>query len=580
MAKGTIKYNRILLLIIILVSFFLRIWKIDKVPVSMFSDELDVGYQAYSIIKTGRDYSGNLWPLSFQSYADYRTPVYIYTSVPFVAIFGITPLGVRLPAVIFGVLGVWMMYLLTNQLINKSYWGLSVKFGILPALLLAISPWHIQYSRAAFEATQLLFFYLLGIYLFLVSLSKPKYFLLSALSLGMTAWVYSTAKLFTPALVVFIYIVWFKDIIRIPKRQIMKGVIAFLVLGLPLLYTTFFGGSAKRFNYISVFTDPTAESESSYARLYDASVRQKMGGGTISKITSRVFHNKFTFWGSKIVNNYYQTFSAEFLFISGDPNLRHSINGMGQLYKIELLTLIAGIILFIYSGVNKKIKLLIAFWIVFGAIPSSITRDGGNHATRLILILPPMLFLISYGILETYNRLSKHRGKLFLIAYCLSLIASFYSYQHLYWVHNPWYSERSWHAGYKEVVAEVKEKENEYHKIIISNTNDDPRIFFAAYFSYPPDKWQKGPENDYLPGFGTLSHYGKYYFGQVDGKIGLTGLSGFLQDGDLYVASQSEIVSNLLMQPGNIPAGLKLVKIVQYPSGEPAFYAFTKSGRI
>lgn len=579
--------NYILLILLIVLGFFLRIWKIDKVPVSLFSDELDVGYQAYSIIKTGKDYSGNKWPLSFQSYADERTPIYIYSSVPSVAIFGITPLGVRLPAVLFGTLGIWVIYLLSNQLVKKKF-GIclpdgkagNLEFGILPATFMAISPWHLQYSRAAFEVTELLVFLLFGIYFFLKSIRlNGKYLWLAVLFFSLTPWIYSTAKLFTPFLMLFLFIIWFRDIQKFSKKGLVSALTLLFLLWIPLLYVTFFAKGGLRFNYISVFSDPTSGSESSYSRLYDAQFRQKYGGGIVSKLSSRIIHNKYTFWGTKVINNYFQTFSTEFLFVSGDPNLRHSINGMGQFYKIEIFTLILGSVLFFFSGIDRKIKILIAFWILFGVVPSSITRDGGNHATRLIIILPPLIFLISFGIGSISIILERFMRIVFLTSYCLLLIASFYSYQHLYWVHNPWYSERSWHAGYKEVVDAVKEKESKYNKIIISNSNDDPRIFLAAYYPFPPAIWQKGSENEYIPGFGNLPHYGKFYLGQVDGQIGLTGISKYMDMRTLYIASQSEIKGNLTMEPGKVPEGLKLIKAITYPSGEPAFYFFTKGDR-
>src|SRR4030043_2230661 len=120
------------LIAIILVAFFLRFWKIDKVPVSLFGDELDVGYQAYSILKTGRDYYGNLMPMHFHSLAEWRTPIYLYSAVPTVAIFGISPLGVRLPAAIFGILGIYVLYLLVREI-------LVFKSGLDPSLAEKIS---------------------------------------------------------------------------------------------------------------------------------------------------------------------------------------------------------------------------------------------------------------------------------------------------------------------------------------------------------------------------------------------------------------------------------------------------------
>src|SRR3990167_1678244 len=134
-----------LLIGILVIATVLRLWRIDQVPVSLFGDELDVGYQAYSILKTGKDYSGNPWPLHFQSLAEWRTPLYLYSAVPTVALFGITPLGVRLPAAIFGILTIPIMYLLGRELTK------SEKIGLLAAVVLTFSPWHLQYSRAGFE---------------------------------------------------------------------------------------------------------------------------------------------------------------------------------------------------------------------------------------------------------------------------------------------------------------------------------------------------------------------------------------------------------------------------------------------
>src|SRR3972149_10719401 len=112
------KYTKFTLVVILVIASFLRLWRLSDVPVSLFGDELDVGYHAYSILKTGRDYSGNFMPLHFQSLAEWRTPLYLYSSVPTVALFGISPLGVRLPAASFGILGVWGMYLLTKEFLK------------------------------------------------------------------------------------------------------------------------------------------------------------------------------------------------------------------------------------------------------------------------------------------------------------------------------------------------------------------------------------------------------------------------------------------------------------------------------
>src|SRR3972149_7023875 len=112
-----------LLILIVIIALFLRLYKLDSVPVSLFGDEMDVGYQAYSVLKTGKDYYGNFLPFHFHSLAEWRTPLYLYSAVPTVALFGVSPLGVRLPAAVFGILGIWGFYLLVKELVGYELRG-------------------------------------------------------------------------------------------------------------------------------------------------------------------------------------------------------------------------------------------------------------------------------------------------------------------------------------------------------------------------------------------------------------------------------------------------------------------------
>ena len=607
------KWNKKLLVAIIVIAGALRLYGLNEVPVSLFGDELDVGYHAFSILKTGKDYSGNSWPLHFQSLAEWRTPLYLYSCVPTVALFGISPLGVRLPAAIFGILGVWGISLLVNEILGQkkfSIFNFQFSIGEVAALMLAISPWHIQYSRAAFEVTQLLAFLIFGLYFFFRSVNNGrhpervkrvegsrrdstassvrqasfqndrdggKYLWLSVVLLTFTPWIYSTAKLFTPLLLLALFILWRKELFRLPKRQLTKAVVAGLMVGLPVVFSTLFGGGSQRFGYISVFSDPTRETEIGFAREFDARVRGEMGVGLQPTLADKAFHNKLTFWGKKISDNFLQSLSTDFLFINGDPNLRHSINGMGQFYKIELVALLLGIIFFFTAKVDTKLKALIVFWILAGILPASITRDGGNHATRLILILPPLVFLISYGLVETTQRLKDKYKLFFHTTYYLLLATCFVFYQHQFWIHNPWNSERWWHSGFRDAIQSIKVVEKNYDKVIISMQSEPAWIFFAAHYEYPPEKWHNEfpVGNDVeLFGFGKVSHTDKFYFGSPQ-ELGLYDWGKIMDEKTLYMASEKEVGINLIREPERAPSDLQLIKSIAYPSGEPAFYLFS-----
>ena len=562
------KLNRLLLVIVLLASL-LRLWKLPSVPVSLFGDELDVGYHAYSILKTGKDYSGNFMPLHFQSLAEWRTPLYLYAAVPTVGLFGVSPLGVRLPAAIFGILGIWGLYLLVREITKNE------KLALISAFVLTLSPWHIQYSRGGFEATMLISFLLFGLYFFFRSLQENRFLWVSIAFMVFTPWIYSTAKLFTPIMMAFLFLIWRKDILRLPKISLIKAAAVGLILGIPIAYSTIFGGGAQRFSYLSVFSDPTTEPEVGTARLNDARVRGELGTGLNPTFIDRALHNKFTFWGTNITKNYFESFSTEFLFTKGDLNLRHSI-GMGEFYKIEALVLLLGMIFFFTSKtLSVKHKALVVFWILVGVIPAAITREGGKHATRLILILPPMILLISYGMMSLLDIL-KGKFKLFPFAFYLSILAlCFGIYLHNYYSHYPWTSERWWHAGWREGISSIKEVEGNYDRVGISMAGEPAWIFFAGHYMYPPDKWQKDFPigNDIeVAGFGKVSHIDKFYFGSPSG--GLYEWGQVMDSKTLYLANASEVKINLILEPERTPGDLTLLKSIAYPSGEPAMYLF------
>ncbi|PIV02180.1 glycosyl transferase, partial [Candidatus Shapirobacteria bacterium CG03_land_8_20_14_0_80_40_19] len=63
--------KRAFLILIILLSLFLRIYCLQEVPPSLNWDEISHGYNAYSILKTGKDEWGKTFPLIFQAYGDF-----------------------------------------------------------------------------------------------------------------------------------------------------------------------------------------------------------------------------------------------------------------------------------------------------------------------------------------------------------------------------------------------------------------------------------------------------------------------------------------------------------------------------
>ena len=540
------------LFLILLLAFTLRFWKLGIVPPGLFGDEVDTGYQAYSILKTGRDYFGNLFPVHFQSYGDWRLPLYIYLDSLFVAVFGLTEIAVRLPSAIFGVLAVLISFFLAKKIGNDK------KVSLLTAFLVAISPWHVHLSRGAFEAILLTFLFPLAFILFLkaVSSGRTRDLVISAIAFGLTPYTYNTPKLFLPLIILSLLFIW-RDTFLAQKNKL---VIFLAVLGLvllPMIKDTFQGSGTARFNSLSIFND---ESIPERVRL----VRQD---STLSFNLKRVLYNKAGFWIKDGIDNYLSSFSTQFFFISCDPNPRHSIGGRGELYLFELPFLLLGLGLFFARAFRKKDKLALAVlaFIFLTPIPAALTQQGGDHAIRLLSMIPWLQFLSAFGIIYIFKFLNKKQQKIFLTGFLLvsafSLSLFLFHYFDLY----PKTSGRWWNYGYREVFNYVNQVEGKYDQIYISPSWEPSIVYTFFYSQYPPKKTQKEA---------TISpdRIGKYWFLSPDVERLRRG------EGDpktLYVLNPDELEINGLnldQEPS-----LKKIKDIVAPDGTKAFVIFSSS---
>lgn len=182
------KIHKYLIFIILFFAFFLRGYKIETLP-SLNPDEAALGYNAYSLLQTGKDEHGISWPLHFKSFGDFKPGGYIYLDLPFVKILGLTPLAVRLPNLILSVLSIYIIYRLILLTTNN------ISLSLLSALVLALNPWHIHFSRGAWESSTSLFFIILGVYWLYLYLLKQKdiYLFLFIIPLSLSFYIYHYA---------------------------------------------------------------------------------------------------------------------------------------------------------------------------------------------------------------------------------------------------------------------------------------------------------------------------------------------------------------------------------------------------
>lgn len=317
----------VLLTGILLGSFFVRIYKNTEIPSGFFADEASINYNAYSILETGKDEFGINFPILFQSFGNFRPGISIYASIPSIFIFGLNEFSSRLTPALVGTFTVFIIYFLGRELFSSSL------IGLFSAFFLAISPWHIHFSRIGMENIYLPFFICIGLFLFLKGVRKNKNYLiaLSFISFGLALYTYVPAYFLIPLFIIIITFVYWKNILPIWKPYLI-GLICFFIIAAPVIMGIRQGKTLARFK--------------------DLNSTQHHSANDI------LFAMK---------NTYIDHFSIDFLFAKGDIGFknhfisRFSVGEVGELYWFQLPLILLGIL---YAYV-KNIKV---FFLLFGLL--------------------------------------------------------------------------------------------------------------------------------------------------------------------------------------------------------------------
>ena len=100
-----------LLIIIVAIGSFLRLFQLSEFPIQLNHDEISQIYDVKSIVQTGKDIYGTLLPLAFYSTGDYKPGHYIYITILPYLIFGDREITIRVPAAFFGILTIVAVFL-------------------------------------------------------------------------------------------------------------------------------------------------------------------------------------------------------------------------------------------------------------------------------------------------------------------------------------------------------------------------------------------------------------------------------------------------------------------------------------
>lgn len=446
--------NKLILGIILLIGILFRFYQLAEYPVSLSIDEVAVGYNAYSLLKTGNDEYGVAHPLAFKSVGDYKSPLLIYLTVPSIAVFGLTEFGVRLPIALVSVLTIYLVFLLIKEITNKEI------LALIGAFSLAVSPWHTFYSRFSHDAILGLFLVLLGVLIFIKSVKNSGRFLwLASIFFGLSFYGYHAERIFTPLLIILLVLIYYTDLLKVKKSSIFAFVVLIIVLlpfgkmmlgpeGLTRAKMTFIASDEN----ISYQLHQTGDNLQGFAKILD---------------------NNFVILGNFWAKRYLNYWDPGFLFFSGMNFTRPGWPGTGLFYFFEIPVFVVGVCLLFFTQIIKdpKSKKLIVVWLLLGPLAASLANND-QHASRSLTTIPIPQIIIALGFYQIFSFLRK--SKLFVRVVVAMVISSIICLNIAYvadqfFIHYTVQFSEYWDYGYKEAVLYAINHQKEYDEIIIDS---------------------------------------------------------------------------------------------------------------
>lgn len=427
---------------VFILGLILRIYNLDKNPPGFFCDEAAIGYDAYKILQTGKDQYGVPFPIFFRSLEDYKSPLAIYSTIPFISFFGLTEISVRLQSVFYGMIVLILLYLIGKEIITPS-------FGIWTMFVGAITPWLVHYNRVGFEYNVYIAFFLLAIYLFLKSTKNKSYIIPALVTSGLTLYTYQPAKMLGPLLLSGI-LVLYRRTFTTNKKESVSGLILFFIISLPLLLSLHSGEAFTRFNLVSVF-----------------SVKEPL---------------------HQALENYFIQLAPSYFFIKGEPTFitRHFTEGLTPLLVATSPFLLLGLFSLI-KNVKQKYSQLLLFWLLIYPIAGAVTATG--PFTGRSFIGAPLMALVSgvgvYEVTEYFRKKVKNLIIIYLLQASIvsSLLINLAVFVNFYFNKYPLYSAdfEGWQYGAREIVTFFTQTEDDFDELIMQPDFNSPEIFLKFY---------------------------------------------------------------------------------------------------
>lgn len=335
------------LLTVIFLSNAIRFLGLEYSPPDFYVDEAAGATQALCILESATDFFGSHLPLFVQGVGDaFYSPTYLYGQVIWSGIFGKSIFVFRAFIAFISCLSILFLFLFVKDVAGQ-------KVALYVALAGSIMPWSFHFSRIAWDPPVGVFFLITALW----ACYRFRNSLITSLLFSLAAYSYSPLRIAVPIICIFLP--------NIQKKEKFLVCIWGAIFAIPLLIQMQIPEFTARSESISLW----------------------------GSYSSNQFKD-LNFWQLTFIaiKQFFLHFSPDFLFMTGDKNIRHSIQTFGELSWLDLSAYIGGAITLLYlvkekssnilSVQERRLLAIAVLGIIANTIPAALTNQGVPHALR------------------------------------------------------------------------------------------------------------------------------------------------------------------------------------------------------
>jgi len=450
----------VILFIIFFFALIFRTYQLSSIPAGFHQDEVVNTYVGEFILKNGQDLFGNKYPLLyFNKWGDYPPVLPMYVSGLGALIFGDTLFGARILTAILGALTIFPLFFLVKKITKNKL------IALFAALLLAINPWHIAFSRVGAEGILAAFCYLSALTLFAFN-SKNKNILVGifiSLIFLFTYLLYPGFRIIVPLTFLGLGIFSYFENKKISQILFFSFLVS-LILTLAISQTDW---GRSRFAQTSIVAYVSSQKEYFNSYIYNES----------SPLLARVFNNKFIYIAQEFVRQFLSYFSPVYLFVEGGKPNWFAFPNSGLFYLSNLFLLIIFFFLKRKTIISRNWLLLFFYLLIVAVVPAALTNEHSPNMHRSLLMVIFMILIMSVG----FQMLKNIYFKKISLVYVLGIImfGEVIYFAHNYFQHVSMYTSVARSDGNKQAALYLKENRKNYDKVYVLMTG-----WFPIYYLY------------------------------------------------------------------------------------------------